>query len=124
MTDEQYQKRIQFLEHIKKNYVAVKDKVLLFYFDDYDISTISTDCRLFDRECSMYQYERSQNESGAVVLSYGFENEILLSLADQFVEIGYNLTYQFTEFNDLVKPIDIKKIAPELNELFKLLKSK
>jgi len=41
MTTEQYQKRIQFLEYIKNNYVPEnKNSHLFFYFENYEIDSI------------------------------------------------------------------------------------
>lgn len=123
MTDEQYQKRIQFLEHIKKNYVAVKDKVLLFYFEDYDTSNIQTNLVSNSDLTNAYFRERRGQIDGAVWLCYDYEGFVCLSLTDSFVDIAYNISLNSYENSDLNMPIDMKKVAAELNELFELLKS-
>ena len=124
MTNEQYQKRIQFLEHIKKNYAAVKDKALLFYFDDYDIDTILAKFIAPSSLTKDYFRERRSQIDGAVCLSYDYDGLVYLSLTDAFVNIRYNITSNFYENNDLDMPLDMKKVAAELKELFELLKSK
>ncbi len=124
MTNEQYQKRIQFLEYIKKNYVAVKDQLWLFYFNDYDISTIRTE--LVPPSEYTYEYYRSRRKraNGAVSLLYDYDGLIYLNLANLFIDIRYNISKNCYESNDLDMPIDMRKVAAELKELFELLKSK
>jgi hypothetical protein len=124
MTDEQYQKRIQFLDYIKKNYVAVKDHLWLFYFEDYDLSTIRTELVPPSEYTYEYYKSRRQKNDGAVSLSYDYDGLIYLNLTDSFVDIMYNISHSYCEFNDIHMPLDMKKVAAELKDLFELLKSK
>lgn len=124
MTNEQYQKRIQFLDHIKKNYVAVKDKILIFYFEDYEISTIRTELLNPSNLTSEYYRGRRKKINGAVSLLYDYDGLVYLNLTDVYIDIRYNLTKSSYENSDLNIPIDMKKVAVELKELFELLKSK
>ena len=124
MTNEQYQKRMQFLEYIKKNYVAVKDKALLFYFEDYNVNTINTEYTAPSDLTKEYFKNRRAQISGAVCLYYDYDGLAYLSLTDAFLNIRYNITSDYCEYNDLDMPIDMKKLASEFNDLFELLKSK
>ena len=125
MTNEQYQKRIQFLEHIKKNYVAVKDKVLVFYFNDYNTSTIRTEyIQVSDKKLLAYNNERSETLSGAITLFYDWGGEIKLQMTDTYLSIALNLTDRCTLFNEIREPLDLKEVAKEMRDLFELLKTK
>lgn len=124
MTNEQYQKRIQFLEYIKKNYVAVKDHLWLFYFADYNISTIRTELVPPSEYTYEYYKSRRQKNDGAVILSYDYDGLIYLNLTDVFIDIRFNISDNCHESSDFDMPIDMKKVAAELKELFELLKSK
>ena len=124
MTNEQYQKRIQFLEHIKKNYVAVKDKVLVFYFNDYDTSTIRTEyIQVNDKKILVYN-KRSKTIFGAITLFYDWGGEVKLRLTDLHLSIALDLTHRYTLYNEIHEPLDMKEVAKEMKELFELLKSK
>ncbi len=124
MTNEQYQKRIQFLDHIKKNYVAVQGKLLLFYFEDYEVDTIKIELLIPSGLTSEYFRSRRKQINGAVSFYYGDNGSVYLSLTDVFIDINFNMTLSCFENNDLEMPIDMQKVAAELNELFELLKSK
>ncbi len=125
MTNEQYQKRIQFLEYIKKNYIAVKDKVLVFYFNDYDTSTIRTEyIQVSDKKLLVYNNERSETLSGAITLFYDWGGEIKLRLTDAYLSVALNVTDRYTLFNEIREPLNLKEVVKEMKELFELLKSK
>jgi hypothetical protein len=126
MTDEQYQKRIQFLNHIKENYVALQGLQLIFYFQDYEISTIKFEYVSINQKFYKYKNSRRYEDSGYVILSYGKSGDIGLVLSDKYLRIIYNITQKHTILNELKDEIEINldRIKIEMTALIELLKTK
>lgn len=124
MTTEQYQKRIQFLEYIKNNFIAFYGYQLIFYFENYDISTITAEYYQPGHVTCRYEINRKNNESGAIVLTHGFENHILLTLVDKYISILYDLTLNSVIESNLRSAVDIKLIKIELQQLGLVVKGK
>ena len=125
MTTEQYKKRIQFLEHVKNNYVPEsKDSHLFFYFENYEIDSIIVHISNKKEILSNYYYERSELDSGSVILGHEFDEKLVLHLEDKYCFILYNLTDGYLDQNYLkmsFNPLEIKK---ELEQLYLALKTK
>lgn len=125
MTAQQYQRRIQFLEYVKNNYVPeTKDSHLYFYFEDYEVASIQVNTSNNKEILSDYYYERSELNSGSVILGHEFDGKLMLHLEDKYCFILYNLTDGFVDQNYLKTPLDVKAIKMELELLCLVLKGK
>jgi hypothetical protein len=124
MTDKQYEKRIQFLKHIQENYVALKGFQLIFYFEDYEISTIRSEYRTTDQTFFEYQAKRHNLESGSVILGHGFSGEHYLALCDKFLSIIYDITNKKTIIYYQKVEFDLEILKTEMHDFVLSLKSK
>jgi hypothetical protein len=124
MTTEQYQKRIQFLEYIKNNYVPEnKNTYLIFYFENYDVNTLHVVIKKKNESEGNYFYSRCNTSDGAILIGY-FEDYLRLDFQDKYLNITENLTTKSVLMSDLVEPFDFNKIKKELQELLSLSKTK
>ncbi len=123
MTNEQYQKRILFLNHVKKNYFPKKNEVLIFYFENYDVSTVRAEIKQTSDGLGKYCGSRYSQEDGFVVFGYNFDDEITLSLRDKYLEIRENISHNCVVLNRLIEPVDIEKLKAEISEIIFLLKA-
>ena len=128
MTDEQYQKRIQFLNHIKENYVAIKGLQLIFYFQDYEISTIKYEYIRINQKFYKYKNSRRYEDSGYVVLAYSKRGNKCIVLSDKYFRVIYDITQKYTILNELKDELDVNidldRLKAEMVALVQLLKTK
>lgn len=125
MTAEQNQKRIFFIEHIKKNYSAIHGYQLIFYFEDYDIAKITAaEYHPVGATTREYVISRSDQDCGAVIMTHDFSNHMILYLSDKYFSILYDVTLGCIIDNDLKVPIDLEQLRKELQQLYLALKSK
>lgn len=123
MTDEEYQKRLQFIKYVKKNFVPKNGEVLIFYSENYEIRSIRSEARRNTQSLGDYHISRYSNENGSVIFGYDFDNEIIFSFKDKYLEVHENLTQGFVISNRLIEPINIEELKAEITEVIQLLKS-
>lgn len=123
MTTEQYLKRLQFIELVKINYIPIPGYQLIFYFEDYDISTI-TDAEYSPTGSITRQYysDRQNNECGGLVLTHDYNAHIIIHLFDKNCSIIYDITKNCIVENDLKMPLDMRQLKKELQQLYLVLK--
>lgn len=123
MTTEQYQKRIQFLEYIKNNYVPEnKNSYMIFYFENYDINTLRVVTKKNGEDGGEYYYTRCDTDNGALVIGY-FEDYLRLDFQDKYLNIIENLSIRSILMNNLVETYNFEEVKKELRDLLKSLKT-
>jgi hypothetical protein len=125
MKTEQNQKRLLFIEQIKKNYSAIYAYQLIFYFDDYEISKISAaEYWVAGNKTSEYLISRRDQECGAVIMTHDFSNRAIIYLIDNQCSILYDITNNCNIHNYARAPLDLEQLKKELGQLKSALKSK
>ncbi len=125
MKTEQNQKRLLFIEQIKKNYSAIYGYQLIFYFDDYDITKISAaEYHIVGDRTSLYLISRRDQEYGAVIMTHDFSNNVIIYLTDKCSTIVYDVTKECITHNYARVPLDLEQLKKELGQLYLALKSK
>ncbi len=125
MTTEKNQKRLLFIEQIKKNYSAIYGYQLIFYFEDYEISKISAaEYHVPGNTTSKYLIRHRDQACGAVIMTHDFSNHVIIYLIDNQCSILYDVTSECIIHNYARTPLDLEQLKKELGQLYLALKSK
>lgn len=120
----EYQKRLRFIEYIKKNFTLKKEEMLMFHFENYDqLSLIKAQKLKNHIDYPKYNKLRKKLNLGTCTLDFNFERGLYLEFSDDFLNYEEWVTQDRCVNNSLNIPIErcIKEIKADIDGLLRQL---
>ena len=118
----EYQKRLKFIDYIKKNFIVQKDEKIVFYYKNYDELDLVTAQKIkcID-ENSEYHIGRDELKLGKCILCDTFGDGPYLSFSDEYLEYEEMVALGRCTNNSLSQSVARSK-SEIRNEMVDLLK--
>jgi hypothetical protein len=120
----EYQKRLRFIDYIKKNFTLKKEQMLMFHFENYDqLNLIKAQKLKNSIDYPKYNKLRKKLNLGTCTLDFTFDRGLYLEFSDNLLNYEEWITQGRCVNNSLKIPMQHsrKEIKEDMEGLFRQL---
>ncbi len=115
----EYQNRLRFIDHIKKNFIVYKRETIVFYFENItDLNSISAQKIKNSKENVFYRDHQEKMNQGLVYLSYEFDDGVHFEFSDKYLNYEEYVTKKWCVKNSLNEPLSLTASESEIKNEF------